>query len=128
MIVDDSVSVRRVMSNLIGTKGWRAMVAKDGVDALEILQTQDPLPDIFLLDVEMPRMDGYELLSTLRSIPETRDIPMVMVTSRSGDKHRQKAFDLGASDYLVKPYQDEQLIALIQQLTAEYAHRQGQPW
>ena len=97
------------------------MVAKDGVDALEILQTQDQVPDMFLLDVEMPRMDGYELLSTLRGMPETHDIPIVMVTSRSGEKHRQKAYSLGATDYLVKPYQDEQLIDLVKRLTSAAA-------
>ena len=118
MIVDDSVSVRRVMENLVKSNGWKPMVAKDGVDALEILQSQDRVPDMFLLDVEMPRMDGYELLSTLRGMPETQDIPIVMVTSRSGEKHRQKAFSLGATDYLVKPYQDEQLINLVKRLTS----------
>ena len=118
MMVDDSVSVRRVMENLVKAQGWSSMVAKDGVDALEVLQAADRKPDIFLLDVEMPRMDGYELLSTLRSQPETMNIPVVMVTSRAGEKHRQKAYSLGANDYLVKPYQDEQLVALVQQLTA----------
>ena len=121
MIVDDSVSVRRVMENLVKANGWKPMVAKDGVDALEILQTQDQVPDMFLLDVEMPRMDGYELLSTLRGMPETHDIPIVMVTSRSGEKHRQKAYSLGATDYLVKPYQDEQLIDLVKRLTSAAA-------
>jgi chemosensory pili system protein ChpA (sensor histidine kinase/response regulator) len=119
MIVDDSVSVRRVMENLVKANGWKPTVAKDGVDAIEVLQTQERLPDIFLLDVEMPRMDGYELLSSLRGMPETKDIPVVMVTSRAGEKHRQKAFSLGATDYLVKPYQDEDLVALVKQLTSE---------
>jgi len=119
MIVDDSVSVRRVMENLVKANGLKATVAKDGVDAIEVLQTQERLPAIFLLDVEMPRMDGYELLSSLRGMPETKDIPVVMVTSRAGEKHRQKAFSLGATDYLVKPYQDEDLVALVKQLTSE---------
>ena len=118
MLVDDSVSVRRVMENLVRSQGWNPLVAKDGVDALEVLQATDQIPDIFLLDVEMPRMDGYELLSTLRANPQTSQIPIVMVTSRSGDKHRQKAFSLGASDYLVKPYQDETLIELVGTLTS----------
>ena len=117
MVVDDSVSVRRVMENLAKSKGWKPVIAKDGVDALEILQSTDIVPDIFLLDVEMPRMDGYELLSTLRGMPSTRRTPIVMVTSRAGEKHRQKAFALGATDYLAKPYQDEQLTALVISLT-----------
>ena len=117
MIVDDSVSVRRVMENLVKAQGWRAVVAKDGVDAVEVLQAEELTPDIFLLDVEMPRMDGYEFLATLRGLPETKDAPVVMVTSRAGQKHRDKAFSLGASDYLVKPYQDEQLIELVNRLT-----------
>ena len=116
MIVDDSVSVRRVMENLAKSKGWIPVVAKDGIDALEIMQGQDIVPDIFLLDVEMPRMDGYELLRRLRSTAATKDSPVVMVTSRAGEKHRQKAFSLGATEYLVKPYQEEQLTGLVERL------------
>ena len=119
MIVDDSVSVRRVMENLVESQGWVPIVAKDGVDALEKLQSSNTIPDVFLLDIEMPRMDGYELLSTLRGIARYQDSPVVMVTSRAGDKHREKAFSLGATDYLVKPYQDDQLIALIRKLSTE---------
>jgi len=117
MLVDDSVSVRRVMENLVKSRGWLATVAKDGVDALEILQSLDHTPDIFLLDVEMPRMDGFELLASLRGAELTEKTPVVMVTSRAGQKHRKKAASLGATDYLVKPYQDEQLIALVTKLT-----------
>ena len=118
MIVDDSVSVRRVMENLVRSQGWSCLVAKDGVDALEKLQSTDLRPDIFLLDVEMPRMDGYELLATLRQT-EAPATPVVMVTSRAGEKHRQKAFSLGATDYLVKPYQEEQLIGLVRELAGK---------
>lgn len=116
MIVDDSVSVRRVMENLIHAQGWVPLVAKDGLDAIEILQSVDVVPDIFLLDIEMPRMDGFELLATLRSMPKFRQTPIVMVTSRAGEKHRTKALSLGASEYLIKPYQDDALIATIQRL------------
>lgn len=119
MIVDDSVSVRRVMSNLIRSAGWSLIEAKDGVDALEVLQSSARKPDLFLLDIEMPRMDGYELLSSLRSHDAYRNIPVVMVTSRAGEKHRQKALDLGATDYMIKPYQDEQLLSLAQSLMQE---------
>lgn len=121
MIVDDSPSVRRVMSNLIKNQEWTALAAKDGLDALEILHNSsaDALPDVILLDVEMPRMDGYELLATLRQQQTVRHIPVVMITSRTGEKHRRKALDLGASEYLTKPYQDETLLDYIRRLTAQ---------
>ncbi|MCA9169291.1 MAG: Hpt domain-containing protein [Planctomycetales bacterium] len=116
MIVDDSVSVRRVMENLVHSQGWLPLVAKDGLDAIELLQSVETPPDVFLLDIEMPRMDGFELLSTLRSMPQYRDKPIIMVTSRAGEKHRAKALSLGATEYVVKPYQDDQLIAIIKRL------------
>jgi CheY-like chemotaxis protein len=118
MVVDDSVSVRRVMMNIVKNAGWIPVAAKDGVDAIEILQSLDRAPDAFLLDIEMPRMDGYELLSTLRGQAAYRHVPIVMVTSRSGDKHRQKAMDLGASGYIIKPFQDETVTHLIKNLVA----------
>jgi chemosensory pili system protein ChpA (sensor histidine kinase/response regulator) len=117
MMVDDSPSVRRIMSNLVKSQDWTPLPAKDGFDALEILQQAEAPPDIILLDMEMPRMDGYELLAALRSQAAWADIPAVMITSRAGDKHRRKAMELGASDYLVKPYQDETLCAVIRRLT-----------
>ncbi len=116
MIVDDSVSVRRVMTNLIKSAGWLPMEASNGIEALEKLQASAVKPDMFLLDIEMPRMDGYELLASLRSQDTHRSTPIVMVTSRAADKHRKKAIDLGATDYLIKPYQDEQLLSLIGKL------------
>ena len=116
MIVDDSVSVRRVMENLAKSQGWTPIVAKDGVDALEMLGAGNAQPDIFLLDIEMPRMDGYELLKTLRGMDKFVDTPIVMVTSRAGEKHRQKAFALRATDYMVKPYQDDDLVRLVTRL------------
>ncbi len=119
LIVDDSVSVRRVMSNFIKKIGLNPIVAKDGVDALEVMQRSAKTPGIILLDIEMPRMDGYELTSTLRAQKAFKDIPIVMITSRSGEKHRQKAFELGATEYLVKPYQDEVLMSIIRRLISE---------
>ena len=113
MIVDDSVSVRRVTGNLIKNAGWVSMEAKDGVDALEILESVPQKPDVFLLDIEMPRMDGYELLASLRSQPEYQDTPIIIITSRANEKHRQKAAGLGATDYLTKPFQEDQLLGLI---------------
>ncbi|MBA3712713.1 MAG: hybrid sensor histidine kinase/response regulator [Pyrinomonadaceae bacterium] len=116
MIVDDSPSVRRVTSNLIKSAGWQFSTAKDGLDALEVLQNSTELPGVILLDVEMPRMDGYELLAALKRQDAYRLIPVVMVTSRTGEKHRRKGFDLGASEYLSKPYQDDMLLGIIRKL------------
>lgn len=118
MVVDDSVSVRRVLTNLVRNHGWNPTAARDGQEALEMLQ-RGYTPDVILLDIEMPRMDGYELTSSLRSTPALRDLPIVMLTSRSGEKHRKKAFDLGVTDYLVKPYQEETLIAVVRRVVRE---------
>ncbi len=119
LIVDDSPSVRRVMANTIRHHEWTPITAKDGLDALEKLHTcpAHEKPDVILLDVEMPRMDGYELLATLRQQEATRHIPVVMITSRTGEKHRRKALNLGASEYLTKPYLDDVLLAHIYRLT-----------
>ena len=113
MIVDDSISVRRVTTNLIRSAGWDVVDAKDGVDALDQLANMETLPDVFLTDMEMPRMDGVELVSRLRSQPEFADSPIVMVTSRASEKHRNMAMEAGANDHIVKPFNDEQLIELI---------------
>ena len=125
LVVDDSVSVRRVTAKLLQQAGIEPILARDGVDALETLQRLSQAPDLVLLDVEMPRMDGYELLATLRSQPEYTAPPIVMVTSRSGDKHRNKAMELGATDYLVKPYDEEDLITRIRSLVEEARHAVG---
>jgi CheY-like chemotaxis protein len=118
MVADDSTSVRRVVSNIIKGAGWKAIAAKDGMEALEILHSIAP-PDLILLDVEMPRMDGYELLSTLRAHEAYRNLPVIMVTSRASEKHRRRALDLGASGYVVKPFQDEALLNVIRHLVRQ---------
>lgn len=114
LVVDDSITVRRVTQRLLERHGMRVMTAKDGVDALSILQ--DHLPDVLLLDIEMPRMDGYELASQVRSDARLADIPIVMITSRVGEKHRARAIELGVNDYLGKPYQENQLLDAIEPL------------
>ena len=124
LIVDDSLSVRRVIAALLAHQGWQSGQAKDGVEALEILRRSTSLPDLILLDVEMPRMDGFELTTTLRANPQFATLPIVMLTSRSSDKHRAKAFAAGVSAYLVKPYQDERLLSTILAL-AGHAARPG---
>jgi len=91
--------------------GYEVLTAKDGVDALE--QVADVLPDVMLLDVEMPRMDGFELTKQLRHDPKTKDMPIIMITSRTADKHRYYALKLGVNVYLGKPYQEDDLLAHI---------------
>jgi chemosensory pili system protein ChpA (sensor histidine kinase/response regulator) len=118
LIVDDSLSVRRVVANLVRTSGWNPLQAKDGVEALDLLSRLQRAPDVILLDIEMPRMDGFELTARLRANDHFRHLPIVMLTSRAGEKHRSKAFSLGVTDYLVKPYQDEVLLGTIRRLVA----------
>jgi chemosensory pili system protein ChpA (sensor histidine kinase/response regulator) len=114
LVVDDSITVRRVTQRLLERNGMRVMTAKDGVDALAILQ--EHVPDVILLDIEMPRMDGYEFAAHVRADARVRDVPIVMITSRSGEKHRARAIELGVNDYLGKPYQENQLLDAIEPL------------
>lgn len=118
MIVDDSPSVRHLTSKVVRNAGFEAVIAKDGLEALDLLQTANELPDVILTDVEMPRMDGYELLASLKKLETLQAIPVVMITSRAGEKHRQKAFNLGVSEYLAKPFDDAKLIETIRNLYA----------
>jgi len=119
LIVDDSLSVRRVVANLIRNAGWNPQQAKDGIEALEVLKGSESKPDVILMDIEMPRMDGFELTARLRSMAEYAHVPIIMLTSRAGDKHRGKAIALGVTEYLVKPYQDEVLLGLIRKRVEE---------
>ncbi|HEY7710872.1 MAG TPA: response regulator, partial [Candidatus Entotheonella sp.] len=119
LVVDDSFSVRRVVANLVKNAGWQPILAKNGVEALDIVQRATRLPDLILLDVEMPQMDGYELTSTLRAQEAYQHLPIVMLTSRAGEKHRRKAFEVGATEYLVKPYQDATLVDLVRRLVIQ---------
>jgi len=112
MVVDDSITVRKVTGRVLERHGMHVVTAKDGVDALA--QLQESHPDLMLLDIEMPRMDGYELAANVRNDPRVADVPIIMVTSRVGDKHRARAIELGVNDYLGKPYQDAQLLDAIQ--------------
>ena len=119
MIVDDSITMRKVTGSLLTRLGFDVMTAKDGVDALAQLYEQTP--DIVLLDVEMPRMDGFEFASIIRNDTQFKHLPIVMITSRTGDKHRQRALSIGVNAYLGKPYQDDELIiSLKQQLAYRY--------
>jgi chemosensory pili system protein ChpA (sensor histidine kinase/response regulator) len=119
MVVDDSLTVRKITGRMLTREGYEVASAKDGVDALQ--QLQDMKPDLILLDVEMPRMDGFEFARNVRSDEATRNIPIIMITSRTADKHRNHAMELGVNEYMGKPYQEEQLLALIKRYTSEAA-------
>ena len=114
LVVDDSITVRRVTQRLLERNGMRVLTAKDGVDAMSLLQEHQP--DIILLDIEMPRMDGYEVAANVRNDPRLKHIPIVMITSRVSEKHRARAIELGVDDYLGKPYQESQLLDAIEPL------------
>ncbi|HEY7780618.1 MAG TPA: response regulator [Ktedonobacterales bacterium] len=119
LVVDDSPSVRRVVGNMLKANGWEVQTARDGVEALDVVAKDTPAA--VLLDIEMPRMDGYELMATLRSQPQYRNLPLVVLTSRAATKHQQRALQLGADAYVVKPYQDEELLRTIDGLVARHA-------
>jgi chemosensory pili system protein ChpA (sensor histidine kinase/response regulator) len=120
MVVDDSVTVRKVTSRLLDRYGFEVILAKDGQDAVTQLQDMNTMPDIMLLDIEMPRMDGFEVLSRVRHNNVMQDIPVVMITSRTGEKHRERAMSLGASRYLGKPFQERELLQTIGELTGNH--------
>ena len=111
MVVDDSITVRRVTERFLQRNGMRVVTAKDGLDAISVIA--DNKPDVILLDIEMPRMDGYEFASHVRNDPSIADVPIIMITSRVGDKHRARAIELGVNDYLGKPFQDAALLEAI---------------
>jgi chemosensory pili system protein ChpA (sensor histidine kinase/response regulator) len=117
MVVDDSITVRRVMERFLQRNGMRVVTAKDGLDAISALSENKP--DIILLDIEMPRMDGYEFATHVRNDERVSDVPIIMITSRVGDKHRARAIEIGVNDYLGKPYQDSQLLDAIRRLLEE---------
>jgi chemosensory pili system protein ChpA (sensor histidine kinase/response regulator) len=109
LVVDDSITMRRVTQRLLERRGVRVYTARDGLDAITVLQ-EHPV-DIILLDIEMPRMDGYQFATHVRNDAKLKDLPIIMITSRSGEKHRAKAIEIGVNDYLSKPYQESQLVA-----------------
>jgi CheY-like chemotaxis protein len=117
LVVDDSPSVRRVVSNMLKANGWEALTARDGIEALEQIARQRPAA--VLLDIEMPRMDGYELMASVRAQEQYRDLPLIVLTSRAASKHRQRAIQLGADEYIIKPYQDQALLGVISRLVKE---------
>jgi chemosensory pili system protein ChpA (sensor histidine kinase/response regulator) len=114
LVVDDSITVRRVTQKLLERHGVRVLTARDGLDAVGVIQDHEP--DIILLDIEMPRMDGYQFATHVRNDPRIENVPIIMITSRSGEKHRARAIEIGVNDYLSKPYQEGQLKTAIETL------------
>ncbi|VAW66806.1 Signal transduction histidine kinase CheA, partial [hydrothermal vent metagenome] len=117
MVVDDSITIRKVTERMLGRHNMKVITAKDGVDAVS--QLQDIKPDVMLLDIEMPRMDGYEVATHIRNDTRLKDLPIIMITSRSGAKHREKAMAIGVNKYLGKPYQEDDLVENINELLSE---------
>ena len=115
MVVDDSITVRKVTQRLLSRYDYQVVTAKDGVDAIAMLH--EIIPDVMLLDVEMPRMDGFELATHMRDDEKFKKIPIIMITSRTGDKHRDRAMKIGVNEYMGKPYQEHDLIKNIRKLT-----------
>jgi chemosensory pili system protein ChpA (sensor histidine kinase/response regulator) len=111
MVVDDSLTVRKITSRLLEREGYQVLTAKDGVDALE--QMKETLPGVMLVDIEMPRMDGFDLAKNIRGDTRTASIPIVMISSRTADKHRNQAAQLGVNAFLGKPYQEAELLQYV---------------
>ena len=119
LVVDDSITVRRVTQRLLLREGYRVALAADGLQALERLL--DERPAVVLSDIEMPRMDGFDLARNIRADRRLKDLPIVMITSRIAEKHRQHARELGVNHYLGKPYSEEELISLVRHYCSQEA-------
>ncbi len=114
MVVDDSITIRKVTERMLMRHGIEVILAKDGVDATS--QLQEHMPDLMLLDIEMPRMDGFEVASFVRNDERLKDLPIIMITSRTGSKHKEKAMEIGVNQYLGKPFQEDDLVANINEI------------
>ena len=123
LVVDDSLAVRKITTRLLEREGYKALTAKDGLDALQILS--EAHPDVILLDIEMPRMDGFEFTKTIKANDRQNHIPIIMITSRTAEKHRNHAMELGVNEYLGKPYQDEQLMSLVVKYAGKPSYTAG---
>ncbi|WP_367086195.1 Hpt domain-containing protein [Pseudomonas sp. HOU2] len=119
LVVDDSVTVRKVTSRLLERHGMNVLTAKDGVDAMLLLE--EHMPDLMLLDIEMPRMDGFEVATQVRNDERLQHLPIIMITSRTGQKHRDRAMAIGVNDYLGKPYQESVLLESIAHWSKKHA-------
>jgi chemosensory pili system protein ChpA (sensor histidine kinase/response regulator) len=117
LVVDDSITVRRVTQRLLRREGYRVALAADGLQALEQLAQERPA--LVLSDIEMPRMDGFDLARNIRADAKLRDLPIIMITSRIAEKHREHAKQLGVDHYLGKPYSEDELLALVKDYCAQ---------
>jgi chemosensory pili system protein ChpA (sensor histidine kinase/response regulator) len=120
MVVDDSLTVRKITSRLLEREGYQVLTAKDGIDALE--QLRDTLPAVMLVDIEMPRMDGFDLTRNVRGDPRTKNVPIIIISSRTAEKHRSVATALGVNAFLGKPYQESELLQQILGFIATAVH------
>ena len=119
MVVDDSLTVRKITSRMLERNGYEVLLAKDGLEALEKLNSAERLPDVVLSDIEMPKMDGFDLLKNIRDTERLKHLPVIMITSRTADKHRNFALKTGANEYLGKPYNEEHLLELLKTYTSK---------
>ena len=123
MVVDDSITMRKVTGRVLERNNFEVVTARDGIEALE--RMEEVVPDLMLLDIEMPRMDGYELATRMKADPRLQNVPIVMITSRTGDKHRERAMEIGVDRYLGKPYQEPELMRNVHELLeVESSHGQ----
>lgn len=116
LVVDDSLTVRKITSRMLSREGFEVGTARDGIDALRLLA--DQTPDVILLDIEMPRMDGFEFAKTMKNDPRLKSIPIIIITSRTAEKHRTRAAEIGVEAYLGKPFQEEELLRNIRQIVS----------
>ena len=121
MVVDDSVTVRKVTQRLLMREGYNVVLAKDGVDALR--QMQEVIPDVMLVDIEMPRMDGFDLTKNVREHADFANVPIIMITSRTADKHRNHALSLGVDVFLGKPFSEDDLLRHVRSFASQRAPR-----
>jgi chemosensory pili system protein ChpA (sensor histidine kinase/response regulator) len=117
LVVDDSLTIRKISNRLLSRNGYQTLLARDGLEAIELLRER--IPDLMLVDIEMPRMDGFELTRAVRASERLKDIPIIMITSRTSEKHRHYAFEIGVNHFLGKPFQEDDLLKLIAQCTAQ---------
>ena len=119
MVVDDSLTVRKITSRLLTREGFEVVTARDGLDALQVMSERTP--DVILLDIEMPRMDGFEFAKTVKSDMRSAHIPIIMITSRTAEKHRNRARELGVERYLGKPYQEDELMKSLREMLSMHS-------
>jgi chemosensory pili system protein ChpA (sensor histidine kinase/response regulator) len=117
LVVDDSLTVRKFTTRLLTREGFAVTTARDGIEALKVLG--DHTPDAILLDIEMPRMDGFEFAKSIRNDAQSAHIPIIMITSRTADKHRSRAAELGVDRFLGKPYQEDELLGALKSLLGD---------